>query len=93
MRPRRWWLFDQQFGGVLSCPSVRWGGHPGRASEEVLATLVLEVAQSDIYISACACVDFVWPHCLRTLIDMCSLVSDMPLYQLAGSWTGKDKVA
>ena len=32
--------------GVLSCPSVRWGGLPGRASGEVLATPVLEVAQS-----------------------------------------------
>ena len=53
--------------GVLSCPSVRWGGLPGRASGEVLATLVLEVAQSYIYISACACVAFVWPHSLRTL--------------------------
>ena len=28
-----------------------------------------------------------------SLVDMCSLVSDMPLYQVAGSWTGKDKVA
>ena len=45
--------------GVLSCPSVRWGGLSGRASGGALATLVLDVAQSYIHISACACVAFV----------------------------------
>ena len=39
--------------GVLSCPSVRWGGLSGRASGGALAAPVLEVAQpSSIYPSA-----------------------------------------
>ena len=45
-------------GGFLAAPVCAGGA---------LATLVLDVAQSYIYISACACVDFVWPHCLRAL--------------------------
>ena len=60
--------------GVLSCPSVRWGGLSGRAFRGALATLVLDVAQSHIYISACACVGFVWPHCLRALMMAFSLL-------------------
>ena len=63
------------FRGVLSCPSVRWGGLPGRASGKILATLVLEIAQPYIYISACACVGFVWPHSLRTLTKVGELAS------------------
>ena len=37
---------------------------------------MLDVAQSHIYISACACVGFVWPHCLRALTEKLSLKDD-----------------
>ena len=46
---------------------MRWRGLSERAFRGALATLVLNVAQLSIYISACACVVFVWPHCLRAL--------------------------
>ena len=46
---------------------MRWGSLSKRAFRGALAILVLNVVQLSICISACACVVFVWPHCLRAL--------------------------
>ena len=52
---------------TISCQLV--GGPLGTLFRGALATLVLDVAQLSICISACACVVFVWPHCLRALSE------------------------
>ena len=65
--------------GVLSCPSVRWGGLSGRAFRGALATLVLDVAQSSICISACACVVCMASLFASTKSDPLNYSSNPPL--------------